>query len=336
MTHAELISWVEKHLDMKADNSLAPKQLEGRKAQKERITLAICSNGDGSDKLPLWIIGKFWDPRCFRNLNGENLGCRYRWNLKAWMTQVIFLEWIKWFDLRMAERKVLLILDNCSAHIRVNNLLELRNTTVRYLSSNTTSKIQPCDAGIIWNLKAYYHRRFNEKILMSLDSNISYPEKIDILEGYQMAVAAWTLDVKPETISNCFHHCQICSKYTRLPRVTKDMVEPAAEVISELESQIRRFCYENPMNIRNLLNYPDEEVVTYKPSDEDIIAILKEPAVEIPGHEEEDDNEELPKICLDDAIFMLENLQHFWLQQEGVHTENLLSIRSMMDDACRI
>ncbi len=36
-----------------ADNYLASKQLEGCKQNKERITLTICYNGDGSDKLPL-------------------------------------------------------------------------------------------------------------------------------------------------------------------------------------------------------------------------------------------------------------------------------------------
>jgi hypothetical protein len=38
-----------------ADNSLASKQLEGRKQNKERITLTICYNGDGSDRLSLWV-----------------------------------------------------------------------------------------------------------------------------------------------------------------------------------------------------------------------------------------------------------------------------------------
>ncbi|KAG8377334.1 hypothetical protein BUALT_Bualt08G0022400 [Buddleja alternifolia] len=41
---------------MQADNSLATKQLEGCKQNKERITIFICCNGDGSDKPFLWII----------------------------------------------------------------------------------------------------------------------------------------------------------------------------------------------------------------------------------------------------------------------------------------
>lgn len=39
---------------LEADHSLATKQLEGRKKDNERITVAVCCNGDGSDKVPLW------------------------------------------------------------------------------------------------------------------------------------------------------------------------------------------------------------------------------------------------------------------------------------------
>jgi hypothetical protein len=58
-----------------ADNSLAiaSKQLEGCK--QGAITLAICCNGDGSDRLPLWVIGKYKNPRCFKNINKNTLGC---------------------------------------------------------------------------------------------------------------------------------------------------------------------------------------------------------------------------------------------------------------------
>lgn len=42
------------------------KQLEGRKKDKERITIVVCCNGDGSDKVPLWVIDKYANPRCFK------------------------------------------------------------------------------------------------------------------------------------------------------------------------------------------------------------------------------------------------------------------------------
>lgn len=46
---------------MQADNSLAAKQLEGRKQNKERIAVVICCNVDRPNKLPLWVIDKFFN-----------------------------------------------------------------------------------------------------------------------------------------------------------------------------------------------------------------------------------------------------------------------------------
>ncbi|GKB36044.1 CENP-B homolog protein 2-like protein [Tanacetum coccineum] len=51
---------------LQPDHSLATMQLEGKKQDKERLTVAICCNEDGSEKLPLWIIGKYAKPRCSR------------------------------------------------------------------------------------------------------------------------------------------------------------------------------------------------------------------------------------------------------------------------------
>jgi hypothetical protein len=115
-----------------ADNSLASKQLEGRKQNKERITFAICCNGDGSNRLSLWVIGKYKNPRFFENINKNTLGCQYRNNSNAWMMWEIFLEWFRGFDLHVSGRKVLLIMDNFSGHIPLDQLpnhIQLRNTT---------------------------------------------------------------------------------------------------------------------------------------------------------------------------------------------------------------
>ena len=98
--------------------------------------MAVCCNGNGSDKLPLFVIGKSKSPRCFKNINLDTIGCKYRNNIKAWMTQAIFNEWLKSFDARMAGRQVLLIMNYCSAHIPLAQLptvIRLRNTTVFYL-----------------------------------------------------------------------------------------------------------------------------------------------------------------------------------------------------------
>ncbi len=132
---------------MQVDNSLATRQLKGCKQNKERITITICYNVVGSDKLPLWIIGKSFHPRCFKNINIDNLDCKYHANKNAWMTQNVFKLWLMAFDRRMDGRKVILLLNNCSVHIKDADLekfnIQLKNTTLLYLPLNTTSKIQP-------------------------------------------------------------------------------------------------------------------------------------------------------------------------------------------------
>jgi hypothetical protein len=107
------------------------------------------------------------------------------------MTREIFLEWLRGFDLHVSGHKVLLIMDNFSGHIPLDQLpnhIQLRNTTVFYLPPNATSKIQPCDVGIIRSFKAYYCRRFNQIPLQRLEDNVVDPEKINILCAIQMVV----------------------------------------------------------------------------------------------------------------------------------------------------
>ena len=284
--------------------------------------MAVCCKGNGSDKLPLFVIGKSKSPRCFKNINLDTIGCKHRNNSKAWMTQAIFNEWLKSFDARMAGRQVLLIMDNCSAHIPLAQLptvIRLRNTTVFYLPPNTTSKLQPCDAGIIRNLKAYYRRRFNHFLLQRLEQNVEDPERIDVLQAIRMAVAAWNSDVKAETISNCFLHCKIRSVSLETPEITAQQLVDN-EVIEDLQLQIRQLRYQNPMDIRVLLNYPAEEEVAYTPDEDDIIAEhLRSDQVE----EQEDDTEELPRVMSSQALDATQTLEYFWLQQPDLNQDSL-------------
>lgn len=317
-----------------ADHSLASRQLEGRKQNKERITVVICCNGDGSHKLPLWIIGRHAKPRCFKSINRENLGCKYRNNSKAWMTQAIFWDWLKDFNRRMANRQVLLILDNCSAHIPLNQLpdnITLNNTEVLFLPPNMTSKIQPCDQGIIRNFKAYYRKRFNQHLLQGMDDNVENPEKINVLQAIRMAVASWSDDVTATTIANCFRHCKIRSEPANTPEIQECQLIDQG-VVEELQSQIRRFHYPCPMDIRNLLNYPAEQRVSYVPDIDDVIQNYE-------GHkddEEEDDSFELPQISPAEAQKMLQSLDVFWLQQEEDTQKFMIWLQQMKDRVCAL
>lgn len=51
---------------------------------------------DDTDKRPLFVIGISKKPRCFKG--NCRLPVHYIANLKAWMTRVIFGDWLEAFD----------------------------------------------------------------------------------------------------------------------------------------------------------------------------------------------------------------------------------------------
>ena len=48
--------------------SFKGQQCSGGKQSKERITVRVACSSNGSEKLPLFVIGKSIKPRCFKNV----------------------------------------------------------------------------------------------------------------------------------------------------------------------------------------------------------------------------------------------------------------------------
>ena len=144
------------------DRSLGTSQHAGGKKEKARITATLCCNATGTDRLPIWYIGKAAHPNCFRSArirNLESLGATWRSNAKAWMDHNIMVQWLKAFVQRMRGRKVLLLMDNFGAHCLAVDMMResggLENVTIKWLPPNATSIHQPLDQGIIKAWKAY-------------------------------------------------------------------------------------------------------------------------------------------------------------------------------------
>jgi hypothetical protein len=53
------------HFRLEPNRTLATKRLAGKKMQKERLTIALTCNVDGSVKLPPFVIYKYQRPRAF-------------------------------------------------------------------------------------------------------------------------------------------------------------------------------------------------------------------------------------------------------------------------------
>lgn len=67
------------------NGGLSNGKVAGKKKDKTRISLVITTNVDGSDRMPLWIIGTAKTPHALRGVNFRALGCVWRHNKKAWM-----------------------------------------------------------------------------------------------------------------------------------------------------------------------------------------------------------------------------------------------------------
>ena len=98
------------------------------------------------EKLPLLVIRKSANPRCFKNI--KKLPLPYESNKKAWMTAAIFEMWVKTLDsqMRKSNWSIALVLDNCTAHPKVKGLMNIK---LIFLPPNITARNQPMDAGVI-------------------------------------------------------------------------------------------------------------------------------------------------------------------------------------------
>lgn len=152
----------------------------GGKNSKERVTVMVCSNMSGNEKLPLLVIGKSKKPRCFKGI--KTLPTAYEANKKAWITSELFTAWLK----QRQKRKVAMIVDNCPAHPKVK---DLKAITLFFLPPNTTSKTQPMDQGIIQNLKIHYRKLVIMKQLKSIERNKEL--QITVLDALRMLYQAW-------------------------------------------------------------------------------------------------------------------------------------------------
>ena len=191
------------------DRTLATKSSghKGTKVSKDRITVMFACSATGEKLKPL-VIGKAANPRCFKNVKKSNMKVTYVSNKRAWMNNKVFSDWINNVDvdMRNQKRKILLMLDNASSHGQEDDYSHLTHVKVKFLPANTTSHLQPLDAGIIRTFKAYYRQLMLRTLLCKMDSSSTAQQlckEVTLLDAIEWTVTAWDR-VKCDTIVNCF------------------------------------------------------------------------------------------------------------------------------------
>ncbi|KAL4103570.1 hypothetical protein QTP88_018931 [Uroleucon formosanum] len=280
----------------------------GGKKSKERVTVMVGANMTGTEKLKLLVIGKSKQPRCFKKKNMQSLPVTYAYNKKAWMLSTIYESWIFDLDKRFFndKRKVLLFVDNCSAHPKTL-LHELKAILVVFLPPNMTSKLQPMDQGIIKNIKHHYRKSIMQKNLRKMDSGIEIDD-INLLESIELLHKSWRA-VTQSTIVNCYHKAGFTNGINKLEIEEVEPVEEETPIEWDRYQQL--FPETNTVEFQHFVEVDSSVITTYYPTDNEILNDLKfqEMPNESSGEEsvnEDDGKLALPKTTLAQALDSLQ------------------------------
>lgn len=194
------LNW--KSLPSKSLASKREAKAPGFKVSKERITIVTTANASGTHALPLVMIGKSKQPRCFKNVTC--LPVIYKAQKNAWMTGDIFTQWYrddfipKVKEFRKREKKtgkVLLIMDNAPSHPEAESLNSIdRNFSVMFLPPNVTALIQPMDQGVIEKLKMMYKKEVLRRLLLAENNEegvIAFSKKLNLKDCSHMVADSW-------------------------------------------------------------------------------------------------------------------------------------------------
>lgn len=166
--------------------------LSGFKKGKTCTTFLACCSNDGSERIPLVIIGQAWKPRPFKGKSSAELRFECHAYKKAWITKALFFSWLVRlvrYVQRTERRKILLLVDNCSVRGKKEELSSLTNVGIMYLLPDATSKIQPLEAVIFVWVKAQYKRRMLFRVFENMDVVIKSTYNVAVLTAMR-----WTCE----------------------------------------------------------------------------------------------------------------------------------------------
>jgi transcriptional regulator with XRE-family HTH domain len=204
--------------------------VRGTKIFKDRLTILLCTNATGTNKIVPWVVGHAANPRCLKGKS--NLPVKYCSSKNGWMTHEIMSLFLISLDDSLKCPSILL-LDNFSGHQKALEGVTLRNLTIEFLPPNTTSHLQPLDGGVIESFKAHYRRSLAHKVL-SDDIEL---RNVDLMQAFVMLANAWS-HVTPLTIANCWQKTGIVPKL-RTPEGYADPIHSElSAVLAEFEGSL--------------------------------------------------------------------------------------------------
>ena len=263
----------------------------GSAKRKDRLTLLIITNMDGSDHRKLSVIGKSKTPRCLQKkykMQVKDMSVDWYASKNAWMTGEIHHQIMSKLnnEMRLSNRHILYVCDNASSH----QVQEYSHIKFLMLPPNATSIMQPLDQGIILSAKRRYKKKLAERYLACVENNKdanSLLKALDIAQATNMIAASWR-ETSSTIIQNCFRKAGFKHHAVDPAPTTEDpLPAPAPDVWNRVQRwlgdvQFDEFAASEP------------EAATAQPiSDQDIVHLV---LTENDVQEESDDEseEEIP------------------------------------------
>ena len=180
----------------------------GSAKRKDRLTLFIITNMDGSDHRKLSVIGKSKMPRCLQKkykMQVKDMSVDWYASKNVWMTGEIHHQIMTKLnnEMRPSNCHILYVCDNASSH----QVREYSHIKFLMLPPNATSIMQPLDQGIILSAKRRYKKKLAERYLSCVENNKdtnSLLKALDIVQATNMIAASWR-ETSSTIIQNCFH-----------------------------------------------------------------------------------------------------------------------------------
>ena len=183
-------------------------QARGGEKSKSRLSIAFFVNATGEKTIEPLVVWRSKKPCCFKNIKSLSRPHGYYYsNPKVWMTTEIMMSILSKINRQMevAKRKIILFMYNAPCHSE--GLSERYcNIKVVFLLKNTTSRLQPLDAGITRNFKLKYRKKFLKFVISRINDNVKATDiiqEVDVLKAIYWVKSARG-EVSQETIVNCF------------------------------------------------------------------------------------------------------------------------------------
>ena len=263
----------------------------GSAKRKDRLTLLIITNMDGSDHRKLSVIGKSKTPRCLQKkykMQVKDMSVDWYASKYAWMTGEIHHQIMSKLnnEMRLSNRHILYVCDNASSH----QVREYFHIKFLMLPPNATSIMQPLDQGIILSAKRRYKKKLAERYLACVENNKdanSLLKALDIVQATNMIAASWR-ETSSTIIQNCFHKAGF--KHHAVDPAPPEE-EPLPALVPDVWNRVQRWL--GDVQFDEFAGSEPEAATAQPMSDEDIVhLVLTENYVQ----EESDDEseEEIP------------------------------------------